>query len=463
VRGKPTRRGQQCYVEERGDMDCTRDRGFMQTKLDLISNVAKGDKKVKINNVFYLLSAENLRESYYQLKSGKAAGIDGVSLEEYGRDLEFNLEKLNDRIHKGAYIPQPVRRTYIPKANGKMRPLGIPSVEDKVVQHSMARILTAIYENDFLDLSYGFRPKRNCHQALQRLDQIIMTKPINYVIDADIKGFFDNVSHAWLIKFLEHRINEPKFIKLIGRFLRNGYVEEGALFVTDKGTPQGGLISPILANIYLHYVLDLWFEHRIKATCKGVIEMVRYADDFVICVQYQEDAQKVYELLQTRMEGFSLELAVDKTRIIEFGRKSVIRAKLFGRKPEVFNFLGFTHYAGKSRKGNFLLGRKTDRNKMQAKLNAFALWLKGIKNKICMREWWPMLQSKLIGHYRYYGVSGNTRSINQFYRMIRQLVFKWMNRRSQRSSMNWKTFQTYLSRFTLPKPKVYHNFYVNFV
>jgi RNA-directed DNA polymerase len=456
------RRDQQYYAEEEGHMACTSDRIPMRTKLDLISKVAEGDKKERINNVFYLFDADNLRESYFQLKTGKAAGIDGVSLEEYGKELESNLDRLVEKIHKGSYRPQPVRRTYIPKANGKMRPLGIPSIEDKVVQHCMARILTAIYETDFLDFSYGFRPKRNCHQALQRLDKTIMTKPINYVIDADIKGFFDNVSHVWMIKFLEHRINEPKFIRLIGRFLKNGYVEEGRLFNTDQGTPQGGLISPILANVYLHYVLDLWIEVRVKRQCKGIVEIIRYADDFVICTQYQEDAQKVFELLKERIEGFGLELAADKTRIIEFGRKSVMKAKREGQSPEIFNFLGFTHYAGKSRKSNFLLGRKTDRKKLRVKLNEMALWIKDKKNKMHIREWWPILQTKMVGHYRYYGISGNTRSLNQFYRLVQHLVFKWINRRSQRASMSWSDLQNYLSRYALPKPRVYHNFYVNF-
>ena len=289
-----------------------------------------------------------------------------------------------------------------------------------------------------------------------------MTKPINYVIDADIKGFFDNVNHAWMVKFLEHRINEPKFIRLIARFLKNGYMEEGRLFSAEQGTPQGGLISPILANVYLHYVLDLWFEHRVKKQCKGVIEMVRYADDFVICVQYQDDAQHVYELLKSRIEGFGLELAADKTRIVEFGRKSLVKAKREGRTPEVFNFLGFTHYAGKSRKGNFLLGRKTDRKKLLAKLNDMVLWLKEKKNRLHIREWWSTLQSKMIGHYRYYGISGNTRGLNQFYRSMQHLIFKWINRRSQRCSMSWEDVQKYFSRYALPKPRIYHNFYVNF-
>ena len=444
-------------------MACTGDRITMQTKLDLISELAGGNRKLRINNVYYLLNAENLCESYFQLKTGKATGVDGISIEEYGKKLAGNIKQLTGRIRRGAYRPQPVRRTYIPKASGKVRPLGIPAVEDKIVQHCMSQILTAVYENDFMDFSYGFRPGRNCHQALQRLDRAIMTKPVNYIVDADIRGFFDTVNHEWMIKFLEHRMNEPKFMRLLRRFLKSGYMEDGLLYTTDKGTPQGGLISPVLANIYLHYVLDLWFDRRIKPNCKGYVELVRYADDFIICAQYQEEAERIYEQLKQRVEKFGLELAADKTRIIEFGRKSAGKAKQTGKRLETFNFLGFTHYAGKSRKGNFLLGRKTCRKKIQVKLNELGQWLKSIRNRFRIKDWWPILQSKITGHYRYYGVSGNTRSLNQFYRIVQHLVFKWINRRSQRCSMNWKSFQLYLKRYTLPEPRVYHNFYVNFV
>ena len=460
---KPTRRDQQCCEEEKRHMACTGDRKTMQTKLDLITELAGGNRKLRINNVYYLLNVENLCESYFQLKTGKAAGVDGISIEEYGKKLGSNIKQLAERIRKGAYRPQPVRRTYIPKANGKLRPLGIPAVEDKIVQHCMSRILTAVYETDFMDFSYGFRPGRNCHQALQRLDRAIMTKPVNYIVDADISGFFDTVNHEWMMRFLEHRMNEPKFMRLLRRFLKNGYVEDGILYMTGKGTPQGGLISPVLANIYLHYVLDLWFERRIKPNCKGYVELVRYADDFIICAQYQEEAERIYEQLKQRVEKFGLELAADKTRIIEFGRKAARKAKQTGKRVETFNFLGFTHYAGKSRKGNFLLGRKTYQKKMQVKLKELGQWLKSIRNRFCIKEWWPVLQSKITGHYRYYGVSGNTRSLNQFYRIVQHLVFKWINRRSQKSSMNWKSYQLYLKRYTLPEPRVYHNFYVNFV
>ena len=443
-------------------MACTRDRTSMYTKLSLISKVAEGDKKARINNVAYLLDVANLKESYDQLKRGKAVGVDGVSLEDYGEKLEENLRDLVGRLRAKTYRPQPVRRTYIPKSNGKMRPLGIPTVEDKIVQHCLARILTALYEVDFLDFSYGFRPNRSCHQALLLLDQMVMTKPVQYIIDADIKGFFDHVSHAWMLKFLAHRINEPKLINLIGKFLRAGYLEDGILYATDKGTPQGGIISPVLANIYLHYVLDLWFDRRVRKLCKGFVGMVRYADDFIISAEYQEDANLILELLHARLEGFCLELAEDKTRIIEFGRDAYIAAKREGKSLETFNFLGFTHYAGKSRKGNFLLGRKTEGRKLRAKLKEITLWLIKIRNTASVKEWWGILRAKLIGHYRYYGVSGNTRYINAFHRLVLRRVYKWLNRRSQKSSMNWDEFKKYVARHPLGEPKVYHSFYVKF-
>jgi RNA-directed DNA polymerase len=285
---------------------------------------------------------------------------------------------------------------------------------------------------------------------------------VNFIIDADIKGFFDNVSHGWMMKFLEHRINEPKLLKLIGRFLRGGYLEDGMLFATDKGTPQGGIISPVLANIYLHYVLDLWFERRVEHWCRGFAKMVRYADDFVICVQYQEDAEKIHQLLQARLEGFCLELAADKTRIIAFGRNPYVKAKEEGKRLQTFNFLGFTHYAGKSRRGNFLLGRKTEGKKLRVKLKELNLWLAGIRNAVSVREWWSVLKAKITGHVRYYGVSGNTRHLNRFYRLALRRVFFWINRRSQKRSLNWTQFRAYIERYPIGKPKIHHNFYVNF-
>ena len=249
----------------------------MQTKLNLISEFVKRDEKSRLDSLAYLLGEENLKQCFGMLKKGKAAGIDGMSVEEYEKDLESNLKNLVSRMKAQAYRPQPVRRTYIAKANGKLRPLGIPAVEDKIVQRGIARILEAIYEVDFLDFSYGFRSHRSCHQALKRLNQVIMTQPINHIIDADIKGFFDSVDHEWLMKFLGVRIGDQNFLRLIKRFLKNGYMEEGKLHPSEEGTPQGGVVSPILANVYLHYALDLWMEKVVKPECRGAVEIVRYA------------------------------------------------------------------------------------------------------------------------------------------------------------------------------------------
>ncbi len=431
----------------------------METKLRLISDIARREKKGKINNAAYLLNDENLKECFTMLKRGKATGLDGVSVEEYAENLDENLHELVERMKRQAYKPQPVRRTYIPKANGKLRPLGIPAIEDKIVQTGIARILEAIYEVDFLDFSYGFRPNRNCHQALNRLDKILMTKPINHVIDADIKGFFDNVSHEWMKKFLAHRISDPNLIRLIARFLIGGYMEEGKLYASEKGTPQGGIISPILANVYLHYVLDLWVELVVKPKSRGVVEIVRYADDFVICVQYKDEADTILKALKERLGKFALELAEDKTGIIEFGRYAKQNATAKGKKPGAFNFLGFTHFIDKSRSGRYKVGRKTNKKKMQAKLKEMTVWLKSIRNFRQPKEWWGILCAKLAGHFRYFGVSGNYRSINKFYNQIVRLVFKWLNRRSQKKSFNWETFKKYLERHKLPKPKIYHDFY----
>jgi RNA-directed DNA polymerase len=305
----------------------------MQTKLDLLSDIARRRKDVRIENVACLLNEGNLKECFGLLKKGKAVGVDGVTLAEYEVNLDENLRGLVERMKRQAYKPQPVRRTYIPKANGKMRLLGIPAIEDKIVQKAMTRILEAVYEADFLDCSYGFRPNRSPHQALKQLNKIIMTQPINHIIDADIKGFFDHVDHGWMRKFLEHRINDTNFHRLIYRFLRNGYMEEGREYGVGKGTPQGGIISPVLANIYLHYVLDPWLEKVIKSESRGAVEMVRYADDFVICVQYKDDAEKILEKLKDRLGKFGLELAEDKTRCIEFGRFSKQNAQAKGAKP----------------------------------------------------------------------------------------------------------------------------------
>jgi RNA-directed DNA polymerase len=431
----------------------------MLTQLSLITDIARKDRRCKLKNLIRFLDNEGLAECFYLLKKNKAAGVDGVTLKEYERNLDENISDLIRRMKTFSYRPQPVKRVYIPKADGKSRPLGIPAVEDKMVQMAISKILEAIYEVDFEDFSYGFRPGRSCHDALNRVDKIIMTNPINHVIDADIKGFFDNVDHKWMVKFLEHRIGDKSLIRYIVRFLKSGYMEEGKLYKNGQGTPQGGVISPILANIYLHYVLDIWIARIVKKCCRGTVEMVRYADDFVICVQYKNEAEKILEALKKRLAKFGLELAEDKTRIVEFGRFARQNAKQKGKRPGTFDFLGFTHYGDKTRKGYFKVGRVTSRKKFSAKIKDIKEWLKRIRNLVKIQEWWKILGLKLRGHYQYYGVSGNYRGLKRFYFLVIRLARKWMNRRSQKTRYYWKRYLLYLERHPLPKPKIYHNFY----
>jgi group II intron reverse transcriptase/maturase len=408
------------------------------------------------------VNAENLKMSFYRLKEDRASGIDGVSVAEYENNLEGNIAGLIERMKRQAYKPQAVRRTYIPKANGKLRPLGIPTVEDKMVQHCVTRILEAIYEADFVGTSYGFRRERNCHRALAALSNVITARAVSYVIDADIKGFFDNVNHDWMMECLRQRIADESLLRLIKRFLISGYLEAGVLYDTDKGTPQGGVISPMLANIYLHYVLDLWMTKVVKKRMRGYVEMIRYADDFVICVQYRDEAETILGMLKERLGKFGLELAEDKTRIVEFGRFAADNSKKRGGgKPGTFNFLGFTHFCTKSRKGTFKVGRSTDRHKLIVKVKEMNQWLKSIRNTMKIEIWWKVLAAKMRGHYQYYGVSENSRGIKAFRYLVRRMVFKWMNRRSQRKSVNWEQFDVYCARHGFPQPKIYVSLYTN--
>ena len=431
----------------------------MRTKLNLITEVARKDGKCTFNNLVHLLNVENFKECFRELKKGKASGIDGVTLQEYEEELDNNLEDLVARMKRFSYRPQPARRAYIPKASGKKRPLGIPAVEDKIVQMGISKILQAIFEVDFLDFSYGYRPNRNCHQALDTLDKMIMQRPVNHVIDADIKGFFDNVDHDWLMRCIEQRISDKNLLRLLKRFFKAGIVEEGKYISTEKGTPQGGVISPVLANIYLHYVLDLWFEKVEKQKFGSYISMVRYCDDFVICVQRKEVAEQLLTELSDRLAKFGLELSAEKTQIVEFGRYARENSRKKRCKPGSFSFLGFTHFCDKGRKGYFKVGRKTDRKKFSVKIKEMNKWLKAVRNTNKPEVWWPILAAKLRGHFQYYGVSGNYMGISYFRHLTIRLIFKWLNRRSQKKSYNWEQFRIYLFRHPLPKPKIYHNLY----
>ena len=431
----------------------------VETKLGLISSRASREPECRFTTLAYLLNEGFLAGCYQSLGRNKAAGIDGVSWQEYGENLESNLADLVARMKAKQYRPLPARRVYIPKDGGTERPLGIPAQEDKVVQKGVSRILEAIYEADFLDCSHGFRPERGCHTALKGLDSVLLRGSINHVIEADIKGFFDNVSHQWMMEFLGRRINDPCFLRIIGRFLRAGYKDSGLLVESVKGTPQGGNLSPMLANIFLHYVLDEWFEKEIKPGVAGECHLVRYADDFVILVQMKDEAYRLVELLRERFRHYDLELHPDKTRVMSFGKYEQRNADKQERKANTFDFLGLTHYCTKSRNGGFLVGRRTAAKKFCKKVRELKQWFKATRNLLRIGELWKLLRAKLCGHYQYYGISGNYAGINRYYRIAVRMAFKWLNRRSQRKSFNWEQFAAYLEKYPLPKPRIMHRLY----
>ena len=421
------------------------------TKLLSLSFRARENPQLRFTSLAYMLTVDFLRRCFRELKRNKAPGVDRVTVKEYGKNLEENLKDLVERMKKRQYRPQPVKRVYIPKPKGGRRPLGIPTVEDKIVQMGLKKILEAIFEADFLDVSYGFRPGRNSHQALDTLDKMIMTKPVNYIVDMDIERFFDTVNHKCLMKLLRKRIADPNILRLIGRLLRQGVMEEGKYYQVDKGTPQGGILSPLLANIYLHYCLDMWFEKVVRKKAAGFCRYLRYADDFVVGFQKIADARAFEKALRER-----LSISEEKSRIIPFGRYPWLSAQGKDKKLETFDFLGFTHYCTSTRKGQFRLGRKTAKAKFRQRMKELNKWLKDIRNLVEMKEWWEILKLKLLSHYNYYGISGNMPELKAFYKRAIRLTFKWINRRSQKKSYNWSQFQRFLKYNPLPKPKIYH-------
>ncbi len=429
---------------------------WVKTKIMSITQRAKENPKFKFTSLAHLLTEDFLKACFRELKRDKASGIDGVTIKEYEIRVEDNIKDLVTRLKLKKYRPQPVKRVYIPKPDGNKRGLGIPALEDKIVQMGIKKILEPIFETDFLDVSYGFRPNRSCHKALDVLDKIIMTKPVNFVVDMDIRKYFDTINHKWLMECLKQRVKDTSLLRIIVRILKSGIMEEGKLTKTEKGTPQGGILSPLLANIYLHYILDLWFEKVVKKRIKGFAELIRYADDFVVCFQNENEAEEFRKMLNERLGKFGLEIAEEKSRIIKFGRYAWEEAEQRSRRTETFDFLGFTHYCDKTRKGKFKLGRKTASDRYRRSAKELNQWIRRVRNCVKLQEWWQVLRLKLLGHYQYYGISGNMRSLKSYYRKVVRLAHKWINRRSQKRSYNWQQFIRFIKYNPLPLPKIYH-------
>ncbi len=425
----------------------------MKTKILRIAEISKNNPKEIFTSIYHLINKDLLMMCHKELSGNKAVGIDKQTKQEYEVNLEENLIKLTEKLKNKSYKPSPVRRVNIPKANGKTRPLGISNYEDKIVQLALKKLIEAIYEPKFLNCMCGFRPNRGCHTAIKQLSDNIERRKVGYIVDADIKGFFNNVDHKWLIKCLEQHIKDPNILRLVNKFLKAGVMEKGKYYDTEVGTPQGSILSPVLANIYMHYVLSLWFEKIIKANFKGEAYITIYADDYVCCFQNKKEAEWFYkELLPKRLQKFNLQLEPNKTRLIEFGRYAKERRN--GKKPETFNFLGFTFYCGKNRNGKFNVKKKTDRKKYIKKIQEYNQWCRENRH-IKVKELIDKTNSKLLGHYHYFGIEDNFRSINKFREEIRKIMFKWLNRRSQRKSYSWDKFQLLEIFCPLIKPKIY--------
>lgn len=401
----------------------------------------------KLQTIMHYVNRETLIKQHDKQQMGKAGGIDGITKEEYDKNLEVNIGNLLTRMKRFSYRPRPVRKTYIPKSNGKLRGLGIPCYEDKLVQGAMADVLNEIYENIFLDFSYGFRPKKNCHQAISQINWLLMTKKVNYILDADIKGFFDNIDHDIMVMFLEHEIEDKNFLRYIRRFLKSGILEDYKYYESDKGTPQGGLISPILANVYLHYVLDNWF-NVIKKRFKGEMYLIRYADDFVVMFQYEEEARKFYKMLIERMNKFKLELAEDKTRILPFGR--------FKGTKEEFDFLGFTFSNGKTLNGKYRPNIKTNKKKLKQKLEVAKKWLHDKMHEPIL-EVGKSIRKKITGHYAYYGINGNYSSLLKYYKYLKYTWYYTLRKRGQKNKIKYLDYLRIWNYLDIPTPKIYVN------
>ena len=425
------------------------------SELGRVRRMARTDKDARFTALLHHVDVDRLRAAYWALEPKAAPGVDGVTWADYGQDLEENLRDLHARVHRGAYRASPSRRVYIPKPDGRLRPLGVASLEDKVLQRALVEVLNAVYEQDFLGFSYGFRPGRSPHHALDALAAGIVGKKVNWVLDLDFRDYFSTLDHRWLERFLEHRIADRRVLRLIQKWMAAGVIEEGSWTAFDEGVPQGASVSPLLSNVYAHYVFDLWAHQWRTRHARGDVVIVRFADDAVVGFQYRDDAERFWADLRERLARFSLELNAEKTRLIEFGRFAAQDRKARGLgKPETFRFLGFTHACGKSKAGRFKLKRATDSKRMRAKLRA-------LKSEIERRRHQPIpeqgawLANVLHGHYRYYAVPENIEALRAFRYQTRRHWCKALRRRSQRTTITWERMTRLADRW-LPQPRILH-------
>ena len=434
----------------------------MATTLARISQLSRENKdnpNFRFTSLAHLIDKRMLAECHASMDGEKAVGIDGITKKDYAENLNENLDELLDRMKRNAYKPKPARRVEIPKDNGKTRPLSIYCYEDKLVQEAIRRILEAIFEPLFYDEMMGFRPGRNCHQALRYLNVMLERRYTSYVLDADIKGFFDHLDHDWIMKFIGSKVKDPNFLRLVKRMLKAGIMEDYQFEPTEEGSGQGSVCSPVIANIYMHYVLLWWFRNRVVPNTKGYCGIVVYADDFVVCFQYKAEAEKFYEALKRRMEHFGLRLEEDKSRLLEFGRFAEDNRRKTGKgKPETFNFLGFTHYCSKSRNGKFRVKRKTSRKKFVKKCREAHQRLKEMR-VLPVADIVRKLNQILVGYFHYYGITDNMESLENFCYVVRKSLFFWLNRRSERRSYDWDSFNAVLMKYPMTRPKIYVSIY----
>jgi RNA-directed DNA polymerase len=423
--------------------------------LERVRQAARLRKKEKFTALLHHVNVDLLREAFFALKRDAAPGVDGVTWRAYEADLDLNLTDLASRVQRGAYRALPSRRTYIPKADGRQRPLAVAALEDKVVQRATVAVLNCIYEEEFLGFSYGFRPGRGQHNALDALCVGITSKKVNFIFDADVRSFFDDVSKEWVVRFVEHRVGDPRIIRLIQKWLKAGVLEDGIVTISDKGTGQGSVISPLLANVYLHYVFDLWAERWRRHEATGDMIIVRYADDIVVGFEHEADARRFWDAMRKRLEEFSLSLHPDKTRLIEFGRHAAARrAKRGLSKPETFTFLGFIFICGRSRKGKFLLKRKSRRDRMRAKLSETKeeLWRRMHQTIPEQGRW---LAQVVRGYFAYHAVPTNYEALSALYHHVKRLWLRTLRRRSQKDKFPWQRMARLAHDF-LPKPQILH-------